>query len=141
MKVICQTLKKLIATTAFLYSFFVIAMLIADAAEPQKLIINSYKTGTAYIIYCVILFSASVLQIAENVKSGGGGILSTVLPNGAIVLSLLIATLSITNYFNRSMHFITSELSKSMALVWAAVGLFTALDLIGRIFVKGGDKK
>lgn len=136
MKGVCQTLKKLMAAIAFLYSFFVIVMLLADAAEPQKLIINSYRTGTVYIVYCIVMFSASVLHIVESVRSGENGLLSIVLPNGVIVLSLLVTTISVTNLFNRSMHFVTSELSKSVVLILAVFGLFVAVDLIGRICVK-----
>lgn len=129
-----RILKNIVAHASLVASLFILVLAISDAAQPEMLIINSIDTGIILIAYCVVAISASVLHIGCSLREACGGLIRTLLPNATIVLSLLTLTLSITNIFNRSMEFVTSDLSKLVILILSVTGVFTSLSLVECIF-------
>lgn len=126
--------KNVLAHASLIASLFIFVITLADAAQPEKLLINSSNTGTLLIVYCVIEISASVLHIGYSFRESSGGLLQTVLPNAVIIMSLLMLTLSITNIFNRSMGFVTSDLSKLLILILSVTGIFMSLGLVDCVY-------
>ena len=124
-----QVLMHLLAHITLVFSVFMILILFLDASDSSQQYINSYETGSLVTAYCVLLFFVSVLAAAKNYGHNVGGT-AFALPHIAIVLSLTMLTLSITNYFNRSMGFITSDMSKMLLMALCVVGALTSLSLI-----------
>ena len=124
-----QVLTHLLAHITLVFSVFMILILFLDASDGSQQYINSYETGSLVTAYCVLLFFVSILTAAKNYGQTVGGA-AFALPHIAIVLSLTMLTLSITNFFNRSMGFITSDMSKMLLMALCVVGALTSLSLI-----------
>lgn len=131
-----QVLTHLPAHITLVFSVFMILILFLDASDRSQQYINSNETGSIVTAYCTLLFFVSVLTAAKNYGQKVGGV-AFALPHIAIVLSLTMLTLSITNFFNKSMGFITSDMSRMLLMALCVIGALTSISLIS---VSLGDK-
>lgn len=129
-----------IAHVTLVLSVALLLLFFADAAYPSELYVNSRDTGIIMIVYSVFAFTAAIMRITYSFHGRSEGILSLVLPHGVIVMVLLTLTLSITNIFNRSMGFVTSDMSKLAFSCLSVLGACLSLSIIECIY-KESDKK
>lgn len=130
----------IVAHGTLILSVVTLLLLFADTAYPTRLYVNSTDTGTILIVYCVFAFAAAILRILYSFRRERDGILSVIIPHGVIVMALMTLTLAITNIFNRSMGFVTSDISKLVFGCLAVFGLLLSLGLIECILKEVGKE-
>ena len=136
-----KLLYNMLAHGTLIYSAFILFLYTADLLEPAKMYINAADTGKYLFIYCILAFTAAVFYVRFRINcidcsAVSGGIVTALLPHTVIVLSLLTETLTITNRYNHSMSFITSDISKFVILLLSLSGAACALCLIQCVMVK-----
>ena len=127
-----RILLELYSHVSLVFSVFMVLLLFLDASDSSQQYINSYDTGGIITAYCVLIFAASVVCAAKNYGKAHG--VSFILPHITIVLSLTMLTLAVTNFFNRSMGFITSDMSKMLLMAVSVAGALTSYSLISVTF-------
>lgn len=120
--------KAAFAAVSLAASLTAVALYFADVCEPTKFYINSSATGYFLCPACVSIFVSAVLSLTYEPR----GVLDIVLPHAAIVLSLTVETLTVTNFFNHAMELLTSSISKSLIVVYATLSLLMSLSLLCR---------
>ncbi len=111
-----------------IYSLLVIFAILGNAAVPEMMFVNATDFGVLIIGYAAAVVLSAVVAFVLKSKNGKNSpILSELLPHGAIVLSVAVLTLAITNLFNRTMSFVSSEMSILFILIYAMFGLFLAI--------------
>ena len=124
----------ILGAVIFFGSAALIFFCFADACEPEAMYINATRTGDLLCPFCVLTFAGAVMYIgyrlgAEPCDAAKGGVVLAALPHAVLILSLLIETLTVTNYFNHAMDLLTSELSKSVLMVYAVLSLALSVPL------------
>ena len=122
-----KILAAMLAAVVFVVAGYVTVMCLSDASGSQNFRVTS-DTGTLLCVFAVLTFSLSVVYICYRYgdrpdDAARGGILLAVLPHGVMILSLLIETLSVTNFFNHSMELLTSDLSVAVIIIYAVLSL------------------
>ena len=117
-------------------SLYLLFLCFADACEPEKPFITATGTGIFLCPVCVLTFAAGVVYTVyrfrgDRVPSALGGISLGALPHAVMVLSLVTEVLTVTNFFNHAMEFLTSGISKSLFTVYAVLSLMLAAALFG----------
>ncbi len=131
MKKAVTILENIISYGSLAYSLVVLFAVLANIAEPELRYVNATGFGTLMIGYSVtVVLSASVFFALRGRGGAKRTLTDELLPHGALVLSVTALTLSITNIFNRTMSFVTSELSVAFILIYATWSLLLALRSI-----------
>lgn len=130
-----RVLTAVLADLALIISAIIIFLCFIDICEPTQLYINATDTGNLLCPSCVVIFAGAVVYISYRLgdrrcAAARGGIVLGVLPHAVMVLSLLFEVLTVTNFFNHSMEFLTSDISKAVLLVYATLSLLMSLALI-----------
>ena len=118
-------------------SVYLLFLCFADACEPEKPFITATGTGIFLCPVCVLTFAAGVVYTiyrfrGDRVPSALGGISLGALPHAVMVLSLVTEVLTVTNFFNHAMEFLTSGISKLLFTVYAVLSLMLAAALFGK---------
>lgn len=130
-----RVLKNLTAHLTLVLSVLVLFAILADSALPEMKYINTTDTGVLLLVYAIAAVISAVVYIAESLRTGKKStILSVILPHGTLVLSVVVLTLTITNFFNRSMGFITSTLSTALFLIYVVLVLLLSLGNIEYLY-------
>ncbi len=131
MKFAVKCLKNLIVHLTLVLSVLVLFAILADSALPEMRYINTTDTGVLLLVYAVLAVNSAIVYIFESLRFGKKSvILSVLMPHGTLVLSVVVLVLTITNFFNRSMGFITSALSIALFLIYAMLVLMLSLGNI-----------
>ena len=123
-----RALAAVLGAVIFIGSAVLVFLCLADACEPEEMYINATWTGNLLCPFCVLTFAGAVLYIgyrlgADPCDAAQGGIATAILPHAVIILSLLFEVLTVTNFFNHAMDLLTSDLSKSMLIIYAVLSL------------------
>ena len=105
-------------------AFYLLLLCLSDLSGAKTFRITSAYTGSFLCPYSVLTF-ASALWTSVRIKNGDA--LSAVLPHAVMVLSLLTETLTVTNFFNHAMEFLTSPLSKGVFIIYAVLSFELAV--------------
>ncbi len=125
-------LSHIILHAEIVFSLFVLAILFLDASDSREQYINSVSTGYILLGFCILTAISAAVSFA--VSSGvPKSLLDTLLPHILLVLNLTLTTLVITNLFNRSMGFVTSDMSKLLTLSVAIFGFSNSLSALGNM--------
>ncbi len=140
MKLAVKMLKNLIAHLTLVYSVLILFVVFAHAAMPEMMYVNSTDSGVIFLVYAVFVVASAIVYIDSSYRLGKKDPISSVLlPHGSLVLSVTVLTLTITNFFNRSMGFVTSDLSIMLMLIYAAVGLFLSIGNVEYLYSECGN--
>ena len=123
-----------LAAVVLVIAGYVTVLCLSDASGDVGFRITS-ETGDILCPFAVMTFALSVVYICYRYgdtpcDAARGGILLAALPHAVLILSLLILTLAVTNFFNHSMEFLTSGLSKSVIIVYAVLSLGEAVCVL-----------
>ena len=129
-----RTLTLILAGAVIIISCFLIILYFADVCVPEKMYINAAGTGRYLCPACVLSFAAAVVYLSYRLggsesDAARGGLVLAVLPHAVIILSLLLEVLTVTNFFNHAMELLTSDISKSVMLVYATISLLMSAAL------------
>lgn len=132
-----EKLSAMLAAIALAISALIIFLYFADICEPTAFYINATNTGNLLCPACVLTFAAAVVMLFYKPDD----VLGIILPHSVIVLSLTVEVLTVTNFFNHSMELITSDISKSLLLVYATLSALLSLSLLWRAFSERRKKR
>lgn len=135
MKFAVKMLKNLISHLTLVYSVLILFAVFAHVAVPEMMYVNSTDSGVLFLVYAVLAVASAIVYIDSALHHGKKDPISSVLlPHGTLVLSVTVLTLTVTNFFNRSMGFITSDLSLLLMLFYATVVLFLSVGNIEYLY-------
>ncbi len=129
-------LSAILAAITLAVSVGIIILYFADVCEPTAFYISATHTGNLLCPACVLILAAAVAALFYKPDD----LLQIILPHSVIVLSLTVEVLTVTNFFNHSMELITSDISKSLLLVYATLSALLSLALLWRAFSERGKK-
>lgn len=139
MKFAVKMLRNLISHLTLVYSVLVLFALFAHIAVPEMTYVNSTDSGVMFLCYALFAAASAVVYIGSVFRHGKKDPISSVLlPHVILVLSVTVLTLTITNFFNRSMGFVTSDLSVALMLIYATCGLFLSIGNIEYLYSECG---
>ena len=139
MKFAEKLMKNLLSHLTLVYSVLVLFAVFAHVAVPEMTYVNSTDSGVLFLVYAVLVAASAIVYIDSSFRYGKKDpISSVILPHGALVLSVPVLTLTITNFFNRSMGFVTSDLSVLLMLFYATWGLFLSIGNVEYLYSECG---
>ena len=109
-------------------SAYVLLLYLSDASGSETFAVTSAHTGNVLCPVSALTLVAAVYCVCLTFNAPFS-LLMRALPNAVIVLSLLVETLTVTNFFNHAMELITSDLSCAVIAIYAALSLFMSAAL------------
>ncbi len=132
-----RIIRNLIAHFTLVYSALMIFAVLGNSADPDLMYVNATNFGEMLIGYAVCAVLSSVVYFVMRGRYGKkSSVMSEILPHGTVVLSAVMLTLAITNLFNRTMSFVSSELSVSLILIYSVLVLFLAIGNIEYLYAE-----
>lgn len=132
-----RILKNLVSHAALVYSVLILFVLFAHIAVPEMMYVNSTDSGVIFLIYALFGVSSAIAYIDSVLRFGKKHpLMSVILPHGTLIVSVTVLTLTITNFFNRSMGFVTSDMSVFLMLVYAMLVLFLSLGNVEYLYAE-----
>lgn len=105
---------------------YFLLLCLADMSGERTFRVTSEYTGYFLCPYSALTFAAAFVAAIE--KKAGGALLA-VLPHAVLIMSLLVETMTVTNFFNHAMELLTSPLSKCVIIIYAVLSLELAVTV------------
>ncbi len=127
-----------LAALSAIFSAYLLFLCFANAYDPTAMFINATDTGNLLCPMCALTFLCGVIYLVKRYRGpvprgAARSAALMIIPHAVIVLSLTVEVLTVTNFYNHAMEFLTSGLSCVLLTVYAVLSLLLSTELIGGV--------